>query len=206
MGWNMDARADEAVVRGASNVRRWGGAAALLFVAGCGGVLSPAPSSTAVPVARALRAVVHSVSPGRLTVKTPDILAELHTVIGSDLASGGRQLLAAILVGGMLLVATTMAGATSLRRRDFGRRRALGATRSALVLLVLVQAAIAATIGSILGSAIGLLAVWRLAGSLPPVEFVAAVGALSVLMALAAAVPPGILAARRDPVRILRVP
>jgi len=46
----------------------------------------------------------------------------------------------------------------------------------------------------------------RLAGSLPSPGFTFGVVVLTLLTALLAAVPPAVLAAYRDPVRILRVP
>jgi putative ABC transport system permease protein len=75
-----------------------------------------------------------------------------------------------------------------------------------IVLLVLVQIGVAAFIGSLAGTAVGLVAVVRLAGSSPDPPFVLGVSLLALLMALIAGVPPALLAAFRDPVRILRVP
>ena len=74
------------------------------------------------------------------------------------------------------------------------------------MLLVIVQTAVAALLGIALGTAIGLVAVDRLAGAVPSLAFVAGVDVLALLTALLAAVPPGLAAARRDPVAILRVP
>lgn len=107
---------------------------------------------------------------------------------------------------GLVVVAVTLFGAVSQRRRDFGRRRALGASRSAVVALVLAQTFIAALLGGVVGLATGSFIVWRLVDALPSPSFTAGVLALSMLSALLAAVPPALIAARRDPVQILRVP
>jgi putative ABC transport system permease protein len=158
------------------------------------------------PVAATIRLAVHADAPQRLAIETPSLLVELRAAVGGELAGSSRQLLLIVLGVGLLLVAATTAGAVSARRRDFGRRRALGATRSVIVLLVLVQIGVAAFIGSLAGTAVGLVAVVRLAGSSPDPPFVLGVSLLALLMALIAGVPPALLAAFRDPVRILRVP
>jgi len=48
--------------------------------------------------------------------------------------------------------------------------------------------------------------VWRLTAELPSIEFVLAVATLSVLTTSVAALPPAMVAAYRDPIRVLRVP
>ena len=93
-------------------------------------------------------------------------------------------------------------GAVTSRRRDFGRRRALGASRSAIVALVVTQTAIVAA----LGAAVGSFLIQRWTGSGPDPSFALAVATLVILAALVSAVPPALVAAYRDPVRILRVP
>lgn len=155
---------------------------------------------------RSVRAVVHAEAPGSLTVETPAALVELRALVGSELATNSRRLMLAVLSVGLVVVAITLAGAVSQRRRDFGRRRALGASRSAIVVLVLTETAAGAALGVVLGCTVGLLAVWRIAGSMPSATFTAGVGILALVTSLVAGVPPGLMAAFRDPVRILRVP
>ncbi len=154
----------------------------------------------------AVRAVVHAGAPEYLTVDTPAALVELRALVESELASNSRQLILVVLTVGLVVVAITLAGAVSQRRRDFGRRRALGASRSAIVLLVLTETTVGAALGIVLGCMIGLLAVWRIAGSIPSPTFTAGVAILALVTSIAAGVPPGLIAAFRDPVRILRVP
>jgi putative ABC transport system permease protein len=157
-------------------------------------------------LSRAIPAVVHVDDRTRLQIETPAALVALRGLIDQELAASSRQLLLVVFGAGLLLITVALMGAVAQRRRDFGRRRALGATRSAVVLLVIVQTGVAAMFGVVLGTVIGLVAVAQLAGSLPSMEFVLGVGSLAILTALAAAIPPGLLAALRDPVRILRVP
>lgn len=157
-------------------------------------------------LSRAILAVVHVADRTQLRIQTPAALIELRRLVDQELATSSRQMLLVVLGVGLLVVMVTLAGSVAQRRRDFGRRRALGATRSALVMLVLVQTAVAALVGVLLGTAIGVAAVSRIAGALPSLEFTASVGILALLTALAAAVPPGIVAAYRDPMHVLRVP
>ena len=154
----------------------------------------------------AIPSVLHVEDRTQLRVATPASLLELRSLVEAELATSSRQQLLVVLGVGLVVITVTLSGAVAQRRRDFGRRRALGATRSALVLLVIVQTAIAALFGVVLGTVIGLAAVVRLADGLPPIDFVAGVAVLALLAALFAAIPPGLMAAFRDPVRILRVP
>lgn len=156
-------------------------------------------------VTEILRQVVDAESE-QYTISTPQQLVELRRVVASELSRSARQLMLVVLGVGLVVVAVTLFGAVSQRRRDFGRRRALGASRSTLVWLVLIQSLVASGLGAILGVSVGLIAVQRLAGGLPSTTFTLGVFTLAVLAALVAAVPPAVVAAVRDPVRILRVP
>jgi putative ABC transport system permease protein len=163
-------------------------------------------AARATSVARALEAVVHADRPDQLAVETPTAVAQLREVVSGRLGAGSRQLLAAVLAVGVVVVGITMLGMVASRRRDFGRRRALGASRSAIVVLVLVHAGIAASAGAVLGTAVGAAIVRGLTGVLPAPAYLAGMAALTVLAALVGSAPPALLAALRDPVRILRVP
>lgn len=154
---------------------------------------------------RAIPAVLRSQTT-QYSVESPSELIRLRKVVESDLGASARQLMLGVLAAGLLLVALTLIGAVSQRRRDFGRRRALGASRSTVVALVLLQTSAAALVGVAAGGVAGLVLVNRLAGSLPSPGFTFGVVVLTLLTALLAAVPPAVLAAYRDPVRILRVP
>lgn len=141
-----------------------------------------------------------------LEVESPDGAIALREVVAGDLGVASRQLMATVLTIGLVLVGLTMFGAVAGRRRDYGRSRALGASRSTVVVLVLVQTGIAAVLGATVGCLVGLVAVRLMSGGFPDSTFTVGVGLLAVLMAAVGAVPPAIVAARRDPVRILRVP
>jgi putative ABC transport system permease protein len=157
-------------------------------------------------LAVAIRAVLGAADPSQLAVETSAELAAVRAAVRGELGTFGRNLVLMVLGAGLVLVALTMYAAVTARRRDFGRRRALGATRGAITALVTAQAAITGTVGAIVGVGVGAGIVWRLTGSLPSVDFAVAVGMLAVLAALVAALPPAVVASYRDPLRVLRVP
>ncbi len=144
--------------------------------------------------------------PGALTVETPSGAIALRDVIAGRLGAASRQLMALVMGVGAVIIAVTVLSAVVSRRRDFGRRRALGATRSALVATLLAQISVGALIGVAVGVCAGLAALALTTGSLPTWRFVAGVGGLTVVLALATATPIATYAAYRDPLRILRVP
>ncbi|MGH8774318.1 MAG: FtsX-like permease family protein [Jiangellaceae bacterium] len=154
----------------------------------------------------AVVAAIGPSDPTDLRVTSPEALAELQAVVAGDLGQYGRELLLAVLGVGLLLVAGAVLGQVLLRRRDLGRRRALGATRSTIVGLIVAQTGLVATVGAVLGGAAGLGLAWRATGTLPGWAFVAGTAVLAVLCAILAAVPPAVVAAIRDPIRVLRTP
>lgn len=150
--------------------------------------------------------LLQAAEPGVLSVETPSGAIALRDAISGQLGASARQMMALVLGVGLVIVSVSTYGAVAGRRRDFGRRRALGASRSAIVVLVLVQTGVVACAGAVVGVAVGTWVTWSTAGSLPSAAFVTGVGVLAVLVALVGAVPPALAAALRDPVRILRVP
>lgn len=157
-------------------------------------------------VVRQVRALAGVFPADALSVKTSDALVALSGVLTGQVGSFSRQLALGVVAVGMVLLALTMTLALNSRRRDFGRRRALGASRSALVAVALVEAAFAVTIGAVLGAGAGTVAVLALIGTLPPGGFLIAATVLITLVGVAAAVPPSAIVAWQDPVKTLRVP
>lgn len=138
--------------------------------------------------------------------ETSATLADVRAAVQGELGRYGRRLMVVALSVGLLLVAMVVYGSVTLRRQDFGRRRALGATRSTIILLVATQNILTALVGILVGATVGSFIVRYLAGGLPDTRFLAAVAVLALLIVIAAALPPAALAAYRDPVRVLRVP
>ena len=156
-------------------------------------------------LAEAARAVSGAARPGSVRVELPAQLNEARAAISAQLRSTGRRSVLVALVVGALLTAVTVSAGVSSRRRDFGRRRALGASRSQLVRLVVGQTVTAALVGSVIGGIAGAVYLGGTAGT-EGVVYSAAVTTVALAAAALGALLPAWLAARRDPLRALRVP
>lgn len=157
-------------------------------------------------LAAAVEAAVPASIPSAVEVEISDGALALREVLTGALGASSRQLMAIVLATGMALVTITTTGAVAARRRDFGRQRALGATRTAIVASVLVQSAVAGLLGTLAGLGLGLPLTYQLTGALPTTRFTAGLAGLTLVVSLAGSVAPALAAALRDPVRILRVP
>ncbi len=154
----------------------------------------------------ALASSTPALNPAAMTIETPAGAIALRQVIAQGLGAAAWNLMALIIGVGAVVVAVTMLMATIHRRPEFGRRRALGATRSALVASLLIQTSVGATGGVLVGTVSGLTALFVTTGSLPTWQFTTGVAGLVFLLSLLASAPVAVAAARRDPLRILRVP
>lgn len=141
-----------------------------------------------------------------VSVETSAALAEVRAAVKGELGEYGRQLITFVLAAGLVLTALSVFGAVTNRRRDFGRRRALGASRAFIVALVAIQTGIAALVGAFIGSAVTIFLLKAATGTSSDLRFTVAITVLAVITATFAALPPAIAAAYRDPVRVLRVP
>lgn len=158
------------------------------------------------PVSDAVRSVLAPDDSSKVTIETSEALAQLRGMIQDQLGSFSRGLVLALLglTGG--LVAILLYGLVMMRRKDFGRRRALGATRSLIVTLLLVQTGILALIGIAIGTTASTIILRTGGDPLPGIAFTGALAVLTFVTALIAAAVPAIIASRREPIRELRVP
>jgi len=157
-------------------------------------------------VSGAVLSVLAADDMSKVTVHTSAALAELRGLIEGQLGSPSRGLVLAPLVLTGALVAILLYGLVMMRRKDFGRRRALGASRALIVGLLLVQTGMLAVVGITIGL---VLSVFILAVSGDPwsgATFTGALAILTLLTALIAALVPAVIASRREPIRELRVP
>lgn len=162
--------------------------------------------TTIEQTAAAALAVLDPVDPTALAVATPTELADLRSVVTGDIGDLSRRLLLIVLAIGLSLVTTVTYATTALRRRDFGRRRALGATRSLIVALVAATTTIGACAGAVAGTIFAIVYEAASNNPLPNSTFTLATAVLVVTTSALASVPPAVAAANRDPVRILRIP
>jgi putative ABC transport system permease protein len=158
------------------------------------------------PVARSLESVLGADDASKLSVSTSERLADLRALVDNQLGAFGRELVLLILGVSAALVGAVQYGLVLFRRKDFGRRRALGASRQFVFSLLLVQTALLCTLGSVIGCSVALAGLAASGDPLPEFSFFAAVAILAVSSGLLAAVVPAVAAASRDPLRELRVP
>lgn len=156
-------------------------------------------------LAEAIPAVLDPADRSSIAIRTSDTLVQVRAAVQGELGTWGRNVVTVVLGAGLVLTALNVFGAVTTRRRDFGRRRALGASRLDIIVLVTAQTVATAAIGAVAGITVGSVVVQRILGTAPTAEFGTAVGVLAVIAAAIAAVPPAVIAAYRDPVRILRV-
>lgn len=142
----------------------------------------------------------------KVEVSTSEELAELRNLIEGQLGTFGRGLTLSIFGLMGVLVAAALSGLVLLRRKDFGRRRALGASQRLIVALLLAQTALLAGLGAILGTAVGFGSLLLGGDPLPSWTYALAVGLLAIAVASIAALAPAAFAARREPLNELRVP
>lgn len=162
-----------------------------------GDVLSLAP---------AVSSVLGAADTSKVQVETSSDLLQLRNVIDGQLGSFSRGLVLALLGVTGLIVSVLLYGLVMMRRKDFGRRRALGATRLFVIALLTLQTFILAAAGVASGMTLGITALVLTSDPIPDVRFIAALALLAILSASGAAVIPGVVASRRQPIRELRIP
>lgn len=157
-------------------------------------------------VAGAIRPLLGVNPTAEVSVQTSDILLAAHETVESEVARRDRQLVLAALVTAMILAAIVVFAGTANASRDFGRRRALGATRSQLTVLVLLATFWPALAGVLVGTLAGMITLATRLGHIPSWRFPTAIGILTLVTLTIAAGLPAVVASRRDPLRVLRVP
>lgn len=168
-------------------------------------IITTSPENVAV-LAGILPGLLGAENLSSLRIETSEQLARVRDVLAGDLSRFGRQLVAIVLAVGLVLTGLNSYATVTSQKRDLGRRRVLGASRSMIAALVSLQSLLPAVVGSALGAALGaaLVATWL--GSWPPWSFLAGTVVLTALVSGLAGLPPAVLAAWRDPVRVVRQP
>ncbi len=168
-------------------------------------VLADDPANVTA-VAQSAANMLSPVDPKGVSINTPKVLAELRTLVENQFGGFGRSLAVMLTMITALLVGVLMFALVMIRRKDFGRRRALGATRSLIVGLIAANTLIVATVAAFTGIAIAITVLIARQDPLPSWQFTLATAILAVAAAGLGAIGPGIVASRRDPLVELRVP
>lgn len=168
-------------------------------------VIAETPELVA-PVSESVLSVLAPTDPTKVSMQTSEALAQLRALIQGQLGSFSRGLVLAITGLTGTLVAILLYGLVMMRRKDYGRRRALGATRGLIVTLLVTQTGLLALAGISLGTAASLLILAVTHSPLPGLAFTTALAILALVAALVAALIPALVASLREPIRELRVP
>jgi putative ABC transport system permease protein len=172
----------------------------------------PAQADRAIADITALLRERHGIVPPAeddFTVTSPAAQVAQITEVGSTLSKVLTGVAAiATLIGGTVIM-SLMLIAVSERRKEIGVRRAVGASRGDIMVQFLVEAAVVALAGGLLGVLIGVggSTAVTLVAKLPPTLVWGAVGAavlLSVAVGLVFGLQPAWRAANVDPIQALR--
>lgn len=152
------------------------------------------------------RSLLSHLPPDSITIRASQDLANLQETVETQLA-GSAQTLTALVFGAVaVLVAITLFGFSTLRRKDYGRRRALGASIWLLIEIQLGYVTLLSALGAILGITITTVTMITLGVPVPELPFLTALAWNAVIVAAAASVAPALYASRRDPAKELRIP
>ncbi|MGL5405261.1 MAG: ABC transporter permease [Propionibacteriaceae bacterium] len=140
------------------------------------------------------------------SIESSSELQKATELASSSIVPASRHIVVALLAALLLVEAIALALGVRMRRQSFARQRAMGATRSGISILVLTQAIITATIGSLLGGIISIAALQHFMHVIPPWSFTLGTILLTIVVSAIASLAPAFLAARTDPAQVLRVP
>lgn len=169
-------------------------------------VVTAARPELVATLADVVQSVLGLSDPSKAKLSTSEDLATLRGLIGGELVTFGRSLVLALFAVSGLLVAAILYGLVMMRRKDFGRRRALGATRGLIITLLLIQIGVLSAVGAFAGAFAAFIALAVSGDPQPSPEYYIAICVMAMTASLVAAVAPAVVASRRDPLEELRVP
>lgn len=168
-------------------------------------ILTATPDAVGL-VTTVVRSYLIDIPSELVTVTTSEQLAALRSAVGGELTRQGRTVILGVLGSATAVTLINVWGFVLMRRKDLGRRRALGATRLSILALYLAQVFLTAALAGAIGATLGLVALAYERSPLPSTSYAAAVVLALTLAATIAAAMPVAVAANRDPLRELRVP
>lgn len=157
-------------------------------------------------VTAALVGMLGATGPSTYSVETSGALHDFAQAIAVETSAGFQAITFGVLAVMAALVALLLTALVTIRRRDFGRRRALGASRSYIAALVLAHAVMLSAVGVLAGTGAAYVATLALGRPAVPASYAVSVAVLACAAAVTFSIIPALLAARRDPVRVLRTP
>ena len=149
--------------------------------------------------------ILNAAGASGLSVESPASLASVQQDVMAGLVRYNKSLLLTVLSAGGLLIAIVALGNVLMQRTDLGRRRAIGASGKFIVSLVVLRTGMAAAIGASAALVAGMLieALWM---NRLETEFILGTCVLAIYTGALAAIPPALVAARQDPLRVIRTP
>jgi putative ABC transport system permease protein len=168
-------------------------------------VLATSPNEVA-NVTTSVAMLLGAHDPQSVRYDTSQTLADVRAAVAGELGRYSRRLVLGTLAAGLFLITLSIYSSVTLRKQDFGRRRALGATRTNIVTLVAIHYLLVAALGILVGVGIATIVTLRWTDAPPEATFTTAIAVLALLVTIIAALPPALIAAYRDPVRVLRIP
>ncbi|MFT4123546.1 MAG: lipoprotein ABC transporter permease [Microbacteriaceae bacterium] len=158
------------------------------------------------PLTALISSLLDPADASKVTIRTSESFARLRALVDEQLSSSSWSLVVTLFgLTGLLTFVVNM-GLVIMRRKDFGRRRALGATKGLIVALMVAQAGALAALGAVLGIGASLACLLVAGAPLASPSYTLALGWMCVAVGIVSSLLPGLAAARREPIRELRVP
>lgn len=140
----------------------------------------------------------------KIGLRVNDELLQINKQISERLNAFSWQLVSGILLTAFTVISTIMSGLILLTRKDFGRRRVLGATRTDIFTLITIRITLLALAGSTAAS-ISAAIILTVQKQIPPaLEFFTAVSVLTTGSAMLASLLPSTIATRKQAILELR--
>lgn len=169
-------------------------------------VVTATDVASVAPLTKIVSGILAGDNPKDLRVTTSQQLADLAELLNGQFGAFEKSMVAGAMALSAVLVAAIQAGLMMIKRKDYGRRRALGASRGLVMSLILSQAALVSLAGIMAGSLGAVAFLASTSSPIPTPGYLAAVALLTLITCLMASILPAIGAAYRDPIKELRVP